>query len=86
MSQKVGKVFLVGGGPGDPGLITLRGCQCLAAADVVLYDYLINPRILTHVRPTAELICLGRHGRDRIMPQAEIDASLQRAFISETIA
>ncbi|HEV3137675.1 MAG TPA: uroporphyrinogen-III C-methyltransferase [Pirellulales bacterium] len=78
MSKKLGKVYLVGGGPGDPGLITLRGCQCLAEAEVVLYDYLVNPQILTHVRPTAELICLGRHGRDRIMPQAEIDAALVR--------
>jgi uroporphyrinogen III methyltransferase/synthase len=78
MSKTLGKVFLVGSGPGDPGLITLRGCQCLAVADVVLYDYLVNPQILTHARPTAELVCLGRHGRDRIMPQAEIDAELAR--------
>jgi uroporphyrinogen III methyltransferase/synthase len=74
--QQSGKVFLVGAGPGDPGLITLRGCQCLARADVVLYDYLVNEQILAHAREGAELVCLGRHGRDRIMPQDEINARL----------
>ena len=76
MAHATGKVYLVGGGPGDPGLITLRGCQCLARADVVLYDYLVNPRILEHAPAEAELVCLGRHGRDRIMPQAEVTARL----------
>lgn len=60
-----GKVYLVGAGPGDPGLITLRGVECLARADVVLYDYLANPRLLEHAPPSAQLICLGRHGRSR---------------------
>jgi uroporphyrinogen III methyltransferase / synthase len=73
MSHAVGKVYLVGAGPGDPGLITWRGVESLRRADAVLYDYLVNPRILTHVRPGAELICLGRHGRDRIVPQSEIN-------------
>lgn len=73
MTHSHGKVFLVGGGPGDPGLITLRGVQCLARADAVLYDYLVNPRILQHAPAAAELICLGRHGRDRIVPQTEIN-------------
>ena len=76
MAEKVGKVYLVGGGPGDPGLITLRGCQCLTRADVVLYDYLVNPQILVHTRPGAELICLGRHGRDRVVPQSEINEQM----------
>jgi uroporphyrinogen III methyltransferase/synthase len=53
-------VYLVGAGPGDPGLITLRGVECLARADVVLYDYLVNPAILEHAPVTAELIPLGR--------------------------
>ena len=71
-----GKVYLVGAGPGDPGLITLRGVQCLARADVVLYDYLANPRILQHARSGAELVCLGRHGQGRLWSQAEINARL----------
>jgi len=71
-----GKVYLVGAGPGDPGLITLRGARCLATADVVLYDYLINPRLLEHCRPDAIIICLGQHGRSRIWPQSEINEHL----------
>jgi uroporphyrinogen III methyltransferase/synthase len=78
MAKSIGKVYLVGGGPGDPGLITLRGCQCLARADVVLYDYLVNPQILLHANPRAERVCLGRHGRDRILPQDEINDLLLR--------
>lgn len=76
MPDRLGKVYLVGGGPGDPGLITLRGSQLLATADVVLYDYLVNPLILTHASSAAELVCLGRHGRGRLVPQAEINARL----------
>jgi len=76
LSPSAGKVYLVGGGPGDPGLLTLRGAQCLARADVVVYDYLVNPRILSHARDTAERICLGRHGRDRLLEQPEIDRIL----------
>ncbi len=72
-SKSLGKVCLVGAGPGDPGLITWRGVECLRRADVVLYDYLVNPRILVHTRAGAELECLGRHGRDRIVPQAEVN-------------
>ncbi len=78
MPTNQGKVFLVGGGPGDPGLITLRGAQCLAGADVVLYDYLVNPHVLAHARSDAELICVGRHGRDRILSQEEINAEMIR--------
>jgi uroporphyrinogen III methyltransferase/synthase len=75
-SSPVGKVYLVGAGPGDPGLITWRGIECLRRADVVLYDYLANPRILIHAKPGTKLICLGRHGRDRIIPQAEVNEML----------
>jgi uroporphyrinogen III methyltransferase/synthase len=78
MEISSGKVFLVGGGPGDPGLLTLRGAECLARADVVLYDYLVNPHVLGHVREGAELVCLGRHGRDRIMSQDEVNAAMIR--------
>lgn len=75
-SPKRGMVYLVGAGPGDPGLLTLRGAQCLARADVVLYDYLANPSVLRHCAPGAELICLGRHGRDRVWTQDQIHAAL----------
>jgi uroporphyrinogen III methyltransferase/synthase len=52
-------VYLIGAGPGDPGLISVRGLQCLTAADVVLYDHLVHPRLLRHARPDAEKIDLG---------------------------
>jgi uroporphyrinogen III methyltransferase/synthase len=52
-------VYLIGAGPGDPGLITVRGLECLAAADVVLYDHLVHARLLRHARPTAEKIDVG---------------------------
>ncbi len=71
-----GKVYLVGAGPGDPGLITLRGVACLRDADVVLYDYLVNPEILEHAPPHVERICLGKHGEGRIWSQDEIHEHL----------
>jgi uroporphyrinogen III methyltransferase/synthase len=52
-------VYLIGAGPGDPGLITVRGLQCLTAADVVLYDHLVPQRLLRHARPDAEKIDVG---------------------------
>lgn len=74
----VGKVYLVGAGPGDPGLVTLHAVECLRQADVVFYDYLVNTEILEHTPPHAELVCLGRHGLGRIMPQDEINDRLVR--------
>jgi len=52
-------VYLIGAGPGDPGLITVRGLRYLAAADVVLYDHLVPPRLLRSARPDAEQIDVG---------------------------
>jgi uroporphyrinogen III methyltransferase/synthase len=52
-------VYIVGAGPGDPGLITVRGMQCLASSDVVLYDHLVPPRLLRYARPDAEKIDVG---------------------------
>jgi uroporphyrinogen III methyltransferase/synthase len=73
-----GHVYLVGAGPGDPGLITWRGVQCLRRADAVLFDYLANPSLLAHAPAAAERICLGRHGRERIWSQDEINERLVR--------
>jgi uroporphyrinogen III methyltransferase/synthase len=78
-AAKTGKVYLVGAGPGDPGLITLKGAACLAKADLVLYDYLVNAQILDHAPTTAELVCLGRHGRGRILPPDEVIARMVAA-------
>lgn len=57
-----GKVFLVGAGPGDPGLITVKGRNLLEKAEVVVYDYLANKRFLTYVPAAAELIYVGKKG------------------------
>lgn len=78
MNQVSGKVYLVGAGPGDPGLLTLRAAECLREADVVLYDYLAAPELLSHVRAGGELICLGRHGQGRLMSQTETNETMVR--------
>lgn len=66
------RVFLVGAGPGDPDLITVRGTMCLARANLVLYDYLVNPATLRHASPSAELVCLGQPHSGRSVPQEEL--------------
>src|SRR6187399_3015236 len=75
-AQKKGKVFLVGAGPGDPGLLTLRGKECLEQADVILYDYLANSALLQHAPATAQRVYVGRRGRGRYQDQADINRLL----------
>ena len=72
----LGRVYLVGAGPGAADLITLRGVECLRRADAILYDYLVNPQLLSHAKAAAEKTCVGKHGRDRIWTQAEINTRL----------
>ena len=69
-------VFLVGAGPGDPGLLTLRAVEVLGSADVVLYDRLIPAGALRYARPEAELVYVGKQGGGPQMPQEEIDRLL----------
>ena len=77
-NRRLGKVYLVGAGPGDPNLITLRAVRCLQQADCVLVDYLVNPRILRHAPQSAEIVRLGRqHGESR-WSQEEINQELVR--------
>jgi uroporphyrinogen III methyltransferase/synthase len=71
--MKPPKVYLVGAGPGDPGLITVKGVECIASADVVIYDYLATPSLLKHASETAELIYVGKKGGDHTLPQEEIN-------------
>ncbi|RDV83009.1 uroporphyrinogen-III C-methyltransferase [Ammonifex thiophilus] len=73
-----GKVYLVGGGPGDPGLITLKGAEVLARADVVVYDRLVNPALLNHARPEASLIFVGKEPGKHALSQEEINSLLVR--------
>ena len=69
-------VHLVGAGPGDPGLLTVRAVELIATADVVLYDRLIPQEALRHARADAELVYVGKQGGGPQMPQAEIDRLL----------
>jgi uroporphyrinogen III methyltransferase/synthase len=73
-----GIVYLVGAGPGDPGLLTLRGREAIAASDIVIHDYLVDPRLLRFARRNAEIIASGKRGdaacRDR--QQAAIHARM----------
>ena len=72
----IGKVLLVGAGPGAADLITVRGRECLGRAEVVLYDYLANPDLLQFVPESSERICLGRHGNGRLWSQPQINETL----------
>jgi len=72
----IGKVYLVGGGPGDPGLISLRGVECLKLADEVLYDGLVNPLLLRHANAHCERTCRTDGPDGRILKQDEINQRL----------
>jgi len=70
---KRGKVYLIGAGPGDPGLMTLKGKEILSRADVIIYDYLANKVFLEYRKPEAEMIYVGKKGGDHTMGQADIN-------------
>src|SRR5579863_6137441 len=71
-----GKVYLVGAGPGDPGLLTLRGLECLRRADLVLYDGLVNPLLLLHTQASAERTARTQGDRERVLDQHDINGRL----------
>ncbi|EHJ48080.1 uroporphyrin-III C-methyltransferase [Solidesulfovibrio carbinoliphilus subsp. oakridgensis] len=70
------KVYLLGAGPGDPGLLTLRAKDILSRADVVVYDYLANKAFLDFCRPDAEIFYVGKKGGDHTLPQDKINGLL----------
>ena len=78
-SNTIGKVYLVGGGPGDPGLLTLKGAECLRRADLILYDGLVNPMLLRHGHATVERTCRAEGPLGRHIPQEEINRRLVEA-------
>lgn len=79
-------VFLVGAGPGDPGLITLRGAELLARADVVVHDRLSAAELLDLAAPAAERIDVGKAPKHHRMPQEQINALLvERGLTGQTV-
>ena len=72
--KSTGKVYLVGAGPGDPGLITVKGRECIETADVLIYDYLASPALLKYASETAEQIYVGKKGGDHTLSQDGINA------------
>lgn len=75
-NNKTGKVVLIGAGPGDPDLITVKGKRILEKADVVVYDYLANEKLLRYCSPKAKLIYVGKKGGVHTFPQEKINKLL----------
>jgi uroporphyrin-III C-methyltransferase / precorrin-2 dehydrogenase / sirohydrochlorin ferrochelatase len=73
-----GTVYLVGAGPGDPELLTLRAHRLISEADVIVHDYLVAPEILALARPDAERIFVGKKGGGFCCPQRTIEDTLIR--------
>ena len=81
-----GKVYLVGAGPGDAGLLTLRGAELLRRADVVVYDSLVNRELLALAPESAEVLFGGKRPRDRAIPQEELNRLLaEKAAAGKTV-
>ena len=76
MNKKKGICYLVGAGPGDPGLMTLRGKECIELADVIVYDYLSNAEFLRWAKPGAEKIYAGKKSKNHAIPQGGINQLL----------
>jgi uroporphyrinogen III methyltransferase/synthase len=81
------KVYLIGAGPGDPGLFTLKGKDVMGKSDVVVYDHLADKSLLEHARKDAELIYVGKKGGDHTLPQDGINALIvAKAKEGKTVA
>jgi uroporphyrin-III C-methyltransferase len=86
-ATKRGKVYLIGAGPGDPKLLTIKAAEAISASDVVVYDYLVNPEVLRHARPGVELVYAGKRAGQASISQAEINSLLiGRALDGQTVA
>jgi len=76
MPDKKGKVYIVGAGPGDPGLITIKAADIIRKADVIVYDFLANPELLNLAKRQAEKICVGKKDGLHLLAQARINKLL----------
>ncbi|MCF6246416.1 MAG: uroporphyrinogen-III C-methyltransferase [Desulfobacula sp.] len=76
MTNKNGTVYLIGAGPGDPGLLTIKAKNCIENADVVVYDYLASPYLLDYAKPDALIIYVGKKGGDHTLTQDKINLLL----------
>lgn len=85
--RSTGKVYLIGAGPGDPKLLTIRAAEAIAASDVIVYDYLVNPEVLAHSHRDAELIYAGKRAGEPSISQAQINRLLvERAAEGQVVA
>jgi len=76
MTDKTGTVYLIGAGPGDPGLLTIKAKECIETADVVVYDYLASAFLLNYARSDAQIIYVGKKGGDHTLSQDKINLLL----------
>lgn len=82
-----GKLYLIGAGPGDPELLTLKAVRILGECDVILYDRLVSPEVLSFARSDAELIYVGKHEGEQNQTQSEIfDLIRQHALAGKSVA
>ncbi|MFZ5943492.1 MAG: uroporphyrinogen-III C-methyltransferase [Bacillota bacterium] len=85
--MSIGKVYLIGAGPGDIKLITLKGLECIQKADVIVYDRLANPRLLAERRSDCELIYVGKSPDRHTLTQDEINNVLiEQGLLGKTVA
>lgn len=85
--RSTGKVYLIGAGPGDPKLLTIKAAEAIGASDVIAYDYLVNPEVLAHSRSNAELIYAGKRAGERSISQSQVNNLLiDRARKGQVVA
>ena len=85
MKVKAGKVYIVGAGPGDPGLITVRGLKALKAADCILYDLLSSRELLAYAKNKSKKICVGKRDGLHLKEQDEINELLYKMALKHRV-
>lgn len=84
---KTGKVYLIGAGPGDPKLLTLKAAEAIGESDIIVYDHLVNPEVLAHSRRGGELIYVGKRAGEPSISQSQINRILiARAHSGQIVA